>query len=85
VVALRLSELIRKAARLRDDLRLADLERALAFVGGGHTAGEEMMLERLSEADDDELTSRLSQTLPQPDWEGVEVRLTGLIVFRPYP
>jgi hypothetical protein len=80
-VALRLSELIRKAARLRDDRRLSELERGMAFVGGGHTAGEEMMLERLSVASDAELTSTLSQTLPQPDWEGIEVRLTGFIVF----
>jgi hypothetical protein len=80
-VALRLGELIRKAARLRDDHRLSELERAMAFVGGGHTAGEEMMLERLSLAADAELTSTLSQTFPQPHWEGIEVRLTGFIVF----
>ena len=58
--AVRLSELIRKSARLRDDTRLSQLERAMAFVGGGHTAGEEMMLERLSEMSDDELPSMLS-------------------------
>jgi hypothetical protein len=80
-VAVRLSELIGKAARLRDDHRLSRLERAVWFVGGGHTSGEEMMLERLSGVSDDELTSMLSQTLPQPDWNGVEVRLTGFIVF----
>ena len=80
-VAVRLSELIRKAARLRDDHGLSQLERAMAFVGGGHTAGEEMMLERLSVVSDEELPPLLSETLPQPDWEGVEVRLTGFIVF----
>jgi superfamily II DNA or RNA helicase len=80
-VALRLGHLIGQAARLRDDHRLAELERAMWFVGGGHTSGEEMMLERLSEVSDDELTTMLGQTLPQPDWDGVEVRLTGFIVF----
>ena len=84
-VALRLSDLIREAARLRDDHRLSQLERALAFVGGGHTAGEEMVLERLSEVSDKELTSVLGGTLPQPDWDGVEVRLTGFIIFGPTP
>jgi hypothetical protein len=82
-VALRLSDLIRQAARLRDDHRLSQLERALAFVGGGHTAGEEMVLERLREVSDEELTSVLGGSLPQPDWVGVEVRLTGFIVFGP--
>jgi hypothetical protein len=80
-VAVRLSELIGKAARLRDDHRLSQLERAVWFVGGGHTSGEEMMLEQLSAVSDDEMTSMLSRTLPQPDWDGVEVRLTGFIVF----
>ena len=80
-VAVRLSELIGQAARLRDDHRLSQLERAVWFVGGGHTSGEEMMLEGLSAVSDDEMTSMLSQTLPQPDWNGVEVRLTGFIVF----
>ena len=84
-VARRLSELIREAARLRDDHRLSQLERALAFVGGGHTAGEEMMLERLDGESDDELTSVLGRMLPQPDWDGFEVRLTGLIVYGPKP
>jgi superfamily II DNA or RNA helicase len=81
-VALRLSQLIGQAARLRDDHRLAELEQAMWFVGGGHTSGEEMLLERLSGASDDELASTLGQTLPQPDWDGVDVRLTGFIVFR---
>jgi hypothetical protein len=81
--AVRLNRLIRGAARLRDDHRLSQLEQALAFVAGGHTAGEEMALERLSEVSDDELTAGLTQTVPQPNWDGVEVRLTGFIVFGP--
>jgi superfamily II DNA or RNA helicase len=81
--ALRLGELIRQAARLRHDDRLSQLERAMAFVGGGHTAGEEMMLERMAGASDGELAYELSRRLPQPDWNGLEVRLTGFIVFGP--
>jgi hypothetical protein len=53
----------------------------MTFVGGGHTAGEEMMLERLSVVSDDELPQVLSETIPQPDWERIEVRLTGFIIF----
>jgi hypothetical protein len=82
-VAGRLSELIHEAARCRDDLRLSQLERALAFVGGGHTAGEEMTLYRLSGGSDDELTSVLGRMSPQSDWADIEVRLTGFIVFGP--
>ncbi|HET6779310.1 MAG TPA: helicase-related protein [Gemmatimonadales bacterium] len=79
----RLSELIREAARLRDDFRLSQLERALAFIGGGHTSGEEMLLDGLSGESDDELTSILGRMPPQPEWDGIEVRLTGFIVFGP--
>ena len=39
-LTLRLHEAIRRAARRRDITALQRLERALAFVGGGHTAGE---------------------------------------------
>jgi hypothetical protein len=84
-VARRLSDLIREAARLRDDHRLSQLEQALAFVGGGHTAGEEMVLAATSEVADEGLTSVLAGSVPQPDWDGVELRLTGFIVFGPAP
>ena len=58
----------------------------LGFVAGGHTAGEEMLIERLVEAPARELTSRLSRvTAAQASWNGIEVRLTGLIVFGPDP
>ena len=75
------ARLIREAARLRQETRLSRLELALGFVAGGHTAGEEMLLERLTEASDRDLTTALSQVLPQADCDGIEVRLTGLIVF----
>lgn len=83
VVAERLGQLIRQAARLRQDARLSELEAALAFVSGGHTAGEERLIEMLAEVSDRELVSRLSGVLPQPAWHGIEARLTGLIIFRP--
>ncbi len=79
--AVRLGGLIRQAARLRQEGRLLQLERALGFVAGGHTAGEEMLLEKLAEAPDKDLTAALGRTLPQAAWDGIEVRLTGMIVF----
>jgi superfamily II DNA or RNA helicase len=83
IIAARLGGLIREAARLRHESRLTQLERGLAFVAGGHTAGEEMMLDRLVDGTDRDLTARLSRVMPQPDWDGIEVRLTGLIVYGP--
>jgi superfamily II DNA or RNA helicase len=85
-VATRLRQLIGEAARLRQHGSLLQLERMLGFVAGGHTAGEEMLIERLVEAPARELTSRLSRvTTAQASWNGIEVRLTGLIVFGPDP
>jgi hypothetical protein len=82
-MAKRLGGLIHEAARLRQEDRLLQLERALAFVAGGHTAGEEMLIERLAEATDREVLGTLGRVRPQTDWDGIEVRLTGLIVFSP--
>jgi hypothetical protein len=81
-VASRLSRLIGEAVRLRHHRALLELERILGFVAGGHTAGEEMLIEGLVEAPAGELTSMLSRaTTAQAGWNGIEVRLTGLIVF----
>jgi len=80
-VAERLSFLIRDAAKLRQDTRLSELEAALAFVAGGHTAGEERLLDKLVGVPARDLVQALSGVAPQAAWEGVEVRLTGLIVF----
>ena len=83
-VAARLRQLIGQAARLRHHDSLRELEQALGFVAGGHTAGEEMLLERLVQVPTLELTSRLSGVrAAQTGWQGVDVRLTGLIVFSP--
>jgi len=82
-LAKRLAGLIHQAARLRQDGRLLQLERMLAFAAGGHTAGEEMLIERLAEAPDQEIRAALGQVSPQTSWDGIEARLTGLIVFAP--
>ena len=80
-ITARLSELIGQAARLRMESRLSELEHGLRSVAGGHTAGEEMLLDRLVEAPDRELMNGLRRIAPQATWDGIEVRLTGLIVF----
>jgi superfamily II DNA or RNA helicase len=82
-VSKRLGGLIHKAARLRQERRLLKLERVLAFVTGGHTAGEEMLIERLAEAPDRDMLAALGRAAPQTTWDGLEARLTGLIVFGP--
>ncbi|MDQ3223038.1 MAG: DEAD/DEAH box helicase [Gemmatimonadota bacterium] len=82
-VAKRLGGLIQAAARRRQEGRLLQLEKALAFVAGGHSAGEEVLVERLADAPDGEILTALSRVIPQTCWDGIEVRLTGLIVFGP--
>jgi hypothetical protein len=80
----RLQSLIREAARQRRAARLAQLDRALAFVAGGHTAGEMIVIENLVQATDREL-ERLLSKLPvrRFRWEELAIRLTGLVVFGP--
>jgi hypothetical protein len=81
-LALRLGELVRVAARHRDGGKLARLERALAFVAGGHTAGEAMLVGRLANADSRALAASLAG-IPTTSvrWDAIDVRLTGLVVF----
>ena len=81
-LALRLGELVRTAARRRDGRELTRLERALAFVAGGHTAGEAMLVRRLADADADALAACLTG-IPATSarWDAIDVRLTGLVVF----
>jgi hypothetical protein len=80
----RLQSLVRDSARRHQALRLAELERALAFVAGGHTAGEAALVGRIAEASDAELAGLLKK-LPARrfTWDGVEVALTGLVIFGP--
>jgi len=81
-LAARLHGLIRDAARLRQAGRLQRLEQALAFVVGGHTAGETMLIERFAQAADCELQTGLSRLAQaRVEWDGIEVRLSGVIVF----
>jgi hypothetical protein len=81
-LTLRLGELVRTAARRRDGRELARLERALAFVAGGHTAGEAMLVRRLADADAPALAACLAG-IPATSarWDAIDVRLTGLVVF----
>jgi hypothetical protein len=74
--------LVRAAARRRDGGELVRLERALAFVAGGHTAGEAMLVRRLADAG----APALAASLPgipgtSAHWDAIDVRLTGLVVF----
>jgi Helicase conserved C-terminal domain len=80
----RLQSLIRDAARRHQATALARLERAFAFVAGGHTAGEAMLVDRLAQGSSAELIAALSK-LPtvSATYDGIEVRLNGLILFGP--
>jgi hypothetical protein len=81
-LASRLQSLIHQAARLHDPATLIQLEQALRSVVGGHTAGEEMLLKRWGSLPDRELMGALRRLPPERALPpGVEVRLTGLIVF----
>ena len=83
-VSLRLHQGIREAARRRDLETLAGLERALAFVGRGHTAGESAELERLAGMPEAEFSRKVFR-LPAPGrrWEAIEARLGGVLLFVP--
>jgi hypothetical protein len=80
----RLQRLIQIAARRHQPQELARLEGAMSFVVGGHTAGEAALIERLAQAPDAMLISRMPR-LPAArlDWGGLEVRLVGLVLFGP--
>jgi superfamily II DNA or RNA helicase len=83
-VMCRLQSLVKEAARRHQAGRLAELDRALAFVAGGHSAGEALLIERTAEAPDSQLASVLGR-LPnrRSRLDGLEVRLTGLVLFGP--
>jgi len=80
--SLRVQAAIRDAARRRDLAGLETLERALGFLGGGHTAGETMAIERLGSMSDGEFRRALAR-LPPPSlgWPVIEARLCGMVVF----
>jgi hypothetical protein len=81
-LAVRLQAAVREAARRRDIAGLGRLERALAFVAGGHTAGESELVARLADAPAPALAAWTGR-LPAPTArrEPVEARLTGLVLF----
>jgi hypothetical protein len=83
-VSLRLHQGIREAARRRDLEALAGLERALAFVGRGHTAGESAELELLAGMPDGEFNRKVLR-LPAPGrrCDAIEARLGGVLLFGP--
>jgi hypothetical protein len=82
VLAQRLGELVRLAARGRDATALAQLEAALAFVARGHTAGEAMLIQQLAGADERRLRDALARVPPAPPhWDAFDVRLTGMVLF----
>jgi superfamily II DNA or RNA helicase len=83
-VSLRLHHAIREAARRRDLQALGALERALAFVGRGHTAGELVHMERLDRMADGEFSLQVLRLPPAGARGGaIEARLGGLLLFVP--
>jgi hypothetical protein len=81
-IAERLSQGVAEAARARDQRTLTRLERALRFIAGGHTAGEDLLLERMMEASTADLLAwldRMPASVSRSD--PIEVGLTGLVVF----
>jgi superfamily II DNA or RNA helicase len=83
-VSHRLHQRIREAARRRDLDALAGLERALAFAGRGHTAGEALELERLAEKPDREFTRSVLRLPATPGrWDAIEACLGGVLLFVP--
>ncbi|MBP2647447.1 MAG: heliCase, c-terminal:dead/deah box helicase, n-terminal [Gemmatimonadetes bacterium] len=86
----RLYAMVRPASRARDRDTLTLVERAIRFAGGGHTAGERILIQHLAAMDDAALVRRLPH-LPAPaSGSGLlGARLSGLIVIRdgdlPFP
>ena len=78
----RLQAFATSAARQRSPERLGVIEHALEFARGGHTAGEQMLVETLARLPDEALMSSLA-TLPRGDAPlgALEARINGLIIF----
>ena len=80
----RLGRLARDAARRRDARALTQVRRALAIAAGGHTAGEDRLLERLTDAPDRAVIAALIRLPdPAPLSAPLEARVTGVILFTP--
>lgn len=79
----RLRLLAQGAVRQRDTEALEHIDRALRFAGGGHTAGEQVLVQSLSRVSLAELRGSLpSLPDPTPPPEPMEPHLEGLILFR---
>jgi hypothetical protein len=83
-LSLRLHHGVREAARRRDLEALAGLERALEFVGRGHTAGESVVLERLADLPNGRFEREAVRLRGAPArWNTIEPRLGGVLLFAP--
>jgi hypothetical protein len=83
-VVARLQTLARGKARRRDGEGLDRLYRAIRFAAGGHTAGEAAWLAQLAAMPDAALESALASVPPPPtDWDALQARVTGLVLFVP--
>lgn len=80
----RIREFAGEAVRHRDDAALARADRALRFIGRGHTAGEMIWLRGLRRMDDAALRRALTQmpVIPPPTIPGTP-RLVALLIYRP--
>jgi hypothetical protein len=79
----RLHGAVREAARRRDLEAMAGLERAIAFVGRGHTAGERLELERLARLPDGGFERAAARLPATAGWSTIEPRLVGVLLFVP--
>lgn len=83
-VVARLQTLARGKARRRDGAGLDRVYRAIRFAAGGHTAGEAAWLAQLAATPDAALESALASVPPPPaDWDALQARVTGLVLFVP--
>jgi superfamily II DNA or RNA helicase len=83
-VSSRLHRAVREAARRRDLEAMAGLEKALAFVGRGHTAGERLELERLAGLPDGRFEREAARSPGAPGHRStIEARLFGVLLFVP--
>ena len=84
LLSIRLQRAIADASRRHQPTRLACLERVLAFLSDGHTAGEDMLMEIMADRPESQLFDLIQKVLRTAhQWAELEARLTGLIVFGP--
>ena len=85
----RLAALAREARRARNQAHFSQLEGAMLAMGGGRTAGEDVLATDLAALSDDEL-GRRAGTLVRPRPQGIlSARIAGLLIIRdgtlPFP